>query len=53
LVKAGFAWWYSQYAPHDTSLEKLETIARSAKIGLWVDKNPEAPWEWRKKERTK
>ena len=49
LVKAGLAWWYRKYAPGDTTLERLETEARNAKQGLWVDPNPIPPWEWRHK----
>lgn len=47
LVKAGFAWNYKQYST-DPSLEKLESLARKAKIGLWADPYPVPPWEWRK-----
>jgi endonuclease YncB( thermonuclease family) len=48
LVRAGYAWWYKQYAPKDTMLEQLEAEARQAKSGLWADPHPIAPWEWRK-----
>jgi micrococcal nuclease len=51
LVKAGMAWWYRQYAPHDTTLAQLEAEARTAKRGLWADANPVPPWEWRKGQR--
>jgi micrococcal nuclease len=51
LVKAGMAWWYRQYAPHDTTLAKLEAEARAAKGGLWADAHPVPPWEWRKGQR--
>jgi micrococcal nuclease len=47
LVKAGMAWWYRQYAPHDTTLAQLEAEARTAKRGLWADAHPIPPWEWR------
>lgn len=50
-VRAGCAWWYRQYAPKETRLEALETEARAARRGLWADKEPIAPWEWRKRER--
>src|SRR5262249_48224820 len=36
LVRAGLAWWYRQYAPHDTTLAQLESEARTAKRGLWA-----------------
>jgi len=51
LVKAGMAWWYRQFAPKDTELERLERVARAEKRGLWADKEPVAPWEWRKAKR--
>jgi len=47
LVRAGLAWWYKQYAAGDTVLQKLEEEARAAKVGLWVDPSPVAPWDFR------
>jgi endonuclease YncB( thermonuclease family) len=29
LVRAGMAWWYRPYAPHDTTLAQLEAEART------------------------
>ncbi len=49
LVKEGWCWWYRKYAQEDTMLENLETEARDARKGLWVDPNPVPPWEWRKR----
>jgi len=51
LVGAGMAWWYRRYAPDDGMLERLEAGARAEKRGLWADKNPIPPWEWRKMQR--
>ena len=51
LVKAGYAWWYRKYAPGNTVLEKLETEARDAKLGLWQDPTPVPPWTFRKLKR--
>jgi len=51
LVHAGFAWWYRKYAPNDRTLKALEAGARAKKGGLWADKNPIPPWEWRRGER--
>ncbi len=48
LVRAGLAWWYRQYARGDQDLARLETDARSARRGLWIDKAPVPPWEWRR-----
>src|SRR2546428_6090906 len=47
LVAADLAWWYRRYAPHDRILERLEAEARAAKLGLWADPAPVAPWCWR------
>ncbi|MFC7356723.1 thermonuclease family protein [Jejudonia soesokkakensis] len=48
LVKNGFAWHFLKYSK-DPSLDQLEEYARKNKLGLWIDKNPIPPWEWRKK----
>lgn len=39
----------SEVAPGDNVLERLETEAREAGKGLWVDPAPVPPWEWRKR----
>ncbi len=49
IVRAGFAWWYRKYARKDAVLERLEKEAWVDRRGLWVDKNPVPPWEWRKR----
>lgn len=45
-VRSGLAWVYSRYN-HDGQLTSLESTARSQRIGLWADPNPQAPWEFR------
>lgn len=47
LVKNGLAWHFKKYSK-DNSYAKLETAARIKKAGLWKDKDPIAPWNWRK-----
>lgn len=47
LLIAGLAWQYLKY-DWSPSMKKLETAARNRKAGLWIDKNPIAPWEYRK-----
>lgn len=47
LVRAGLAWWYRKYAPHDHDLERLESDARTGRRGLWADPEPTAPWDYR------
>jgi micrococcal nuclease len=49
LVNDGWCWWYRKNAPGNTVLEGLQTEAREAKRGLWVDLRPVPPWEWRKR----
>ena len=51
LVQNGWCWWYRKYAPGDLVLERLESEAREARKGLWVDPQPVPPWEWRKRSR--
>lgn len=46
MVASGLAWAYTYYTDAYKNDEKK---AREAKIGLWVDKNPIEPYEWRKK----
>ncbi len=46
LVRAGLAWMYRRYT-NDESLSDLEEEARVARRGLWADRNPIPPWEWR------
>ncbi len=48
LVRFGYAWWYKDYSK-DESYGRLEAEAREAKLGLWADKNPIPPWEFRRK----
>jgi endonuclease YncB( thermonuclease family) len=45
-IKLGMAWAYRKYL-HDQSLLPIEEIARQAKVGLWNDANPMAPWDYR------
>jgi endonuclease YncB( thermonuclease family) len=48
LVRHGYAWWYSSYAPKDKELQALEHEARLHKRELWSDPKPIAPWEFRR-----
>ena len=50
LVESGYAWWYRSYSK-DRSLGELEAQARKKRLGLWADKDPEPPWEFREHER--
>ena len=48
LVQEGLAWWNREQATKDKKLAEAEVWARKQRRGLWADKNPVAPWRWRK-----
>ncbi|MFY9085391.1 thermonuclease family protein [Aliarcobacter cryaerophilus] len=47
-VKDGYAWVYKKYS-NNQNYYKAEKLAKDKRIGLWADKNPLEPWEFRKK----
>lgn len=47
MLKAGLGWHYKKYSTN-AEYGQLEDIARKKKIGLWSDKNPIAPWNFRR-----
>ena len=51
IVGNGFGWWYERYAKNETKLNELQASARMKRLGLWRDKEPEPPWEFRKQRR--
>lgn len=53
MVRRGFAWWYRAYAKKDATLAAAETEARNAGRGLWADKMPTPPWEFRRTSKSK
>lgn len=50
MLKAGYAWHYKQY-DKSAAYAEAESAARAAHCGLWKDKNPINPHEFRKAER--
>ncbi len=48
LIKSGNAWVYKTYRKN-TYLMNLENFAKDNNLGLWKDKSPIKPWEFRKK----
>ncbi len=47
IIKNGFGWHYKKYST-SKELANFENSAKLQKIGLWYDKKPIEPWEWRK-----
>jgi len=46
-VRSGMAWVFERYAS-DRSLFQLQDDAKAAGRGLWSERTPVPPWEWRK-----
>ena len=51
-IKAGMAWWYEKYRKEQSPVDQrmyaqAEQQARLQQVGLWRDKNPIPPWEFR------
>lgn len=51
-IKAGMAWWYEKYRKEQSPADqqtyaKAEQRARLQRVGLWSDKNPTPPWDFR------
>jgi len=52
LLKAGLAWHHQRYG-EKPNYAQAEEEARKAGLGLWSDKDPTPPWEWRQQKRKK
>jgi endonuclease YncB( thermonuclease family) len=55
-IKLGMAWHYKQYESTQPKEDRAqyrqtEQDAKASKVGLWNDKNPIPPWEFRRKEK--
>ena len=55
-VEAGLAWHYKKYQGEQTPADGVkysdaELDARRHKLGLWVDRDPVPPWEYRQAKR--
>jgi endonuclease YncB( thermonuclease family) len=46
-VRAGLAWVFDRYV-RDRSLYAVQEEARDERRGLWADREPVPPWEWRR-----
>lgn len=52
-IKQGYAWHYKFYQKDQTDLDRqlysnAEIESRKSKIGLWKEKCPTPPWDWRR-----
>ncbi|MCE9518258.1 MAG: thermonuclease family protein [Verrucomicrobia bacterium] len=45
-VTRGMAWQYLQYS-NDSRLRQGQSLAKAKHLGLWQDKNPAPPWDYR------
>lgn len=57
-VKAGLAWHYKKYQIEQSQEDRVlyahaEEQARTDKRGLWLDKDPITPWDFRKLQKQK
>jgi micrococcal nuclease len=48
LLKAGLAWHFKKYST-DKAYADLQEYARLKQVGLWKERSPVAPWDWRNK----
>jgi endonuclease YncB( thermonuclease family) len=53
LVRDGMCWWYRKYAGEQSAMDRglykqAEEVARTARKGLWSDREAVPPWEWRR-----
>jgi micrococcal nuclease len=51
MISLGMAWHYVAYAKKEKGYADAEKKARGAGLGLWADREPVAPWIWRKTEK--
>lgn len=52
-VKRGLAWWYKKYQKEQSQQDRLDYLhaqetAEASGVGLWVDSDAVAPWDFRK-----
>ena len=50
MVEKGMAWQYAEY-DKSADLKALESKARTNRLGLWSQAEPEAPWDYRRGKR--
>lgn len=55
-IRVGCGWHYKKYQNEQSLEDRLsynsaEESARASRVGLWADKDPVPPWDWRKARR--
>jgi endonuclease YncB( thermonuclease family) len=50
MLRSGLVWHYTEYDDNPRWAE-LEREARRKRVGLWSERAPVAPWEWRRAQR--
>ena len=55
-LRRGFAWHYKRHQKQQNAAQRkeyseVEKSAKERRAGLWKDKNPTPPWEYRKRNR--
>ena len=50
MLRSGLVWHYTEYDENPLWAE-LEREARRKRVGLWSERAPVAPWEWRRAQR--
>lgn len=50
MVEQGMAWRYTEYSK-DLTYQTAQDTAKQSRLGLWADKDPIPPWEWRKQQK--
>ncbi len=51
MIEKGAAWHYAQYNKEE-SFSNAQQAAKKAKLGLWEDPMPQAPWDYRRANRS-
>jgi endonuclease YncB( thermonuclease family) len=58
MIQVGLAWHYKHYAKEQPAAQaqayaQAEELARTKNLALWQDRDPSAPWDWRKRRRAR
>jgi endonuclease YncB( thermonuclease family) len=48
MIGYGYAWAYEKYIGDKAYYREIQVKAKTSRVGLWMDENPIAPWQWRR-----